>query len=557
MFRAWKLVPLFVLMAWVVAGCGPSGTPLGTQPATEPTSVSNGQSPTAVPKPENTPVSATQEDTLVYVSDISDLITLDPAMAFEPSSYAFTQATYETLLQFEGADLSSVVPGLAETWSIKDAGAKWEVTFILRADAKFASGDPVTADDVVYSVQRLIGLNGTPANLLTVNAQLGADSVSAIDPTTVLFVLPKTVSPQSFLSIVASTNPQIVDSTLVKAHEVGGDYGSAWLQDKSAGSGPYQIGHWTKDTEVLLVANPNYAGQKPALTNVLVKHVPEAVNRQTMLEKGDADIARNLSPEQIAALQGVPGVKTVTGSGLILAYVGMNTAVKPLDNAKVREALRYAIDYDGIVNDLLSGNATKVQGIIPLGLFGANPNTPFQQDVEKAKTLLQEAGLPNGFSIELLTAPVPMPGGTTGPDLAAKLQADWAMINVDVTIKNVAPVEMLGAYRDQKHQMVLIYWGPEFPDPDANVPHFTDFDLQTLAWRAGWKDPIAAKARDAALLTDSAQRAAAYMEITDYVMHNGPYIVLYQGGEQFAMRNNVNGFIWNPLGWEEISTISK
>ena len=503
------------------------------------------------------PVPATPADTLVYVGDISDLITFDPAVAFEPNSYMITQAVYERLLGFDGSDLSKVVPGLAETWTIKDADDHWEVTFALRSGAKFASGNPVTADDVVYSVERLIALNGTPANLLTVNAQLAAGSAKALDAKTVVFSLPKTASPQAFLSIVASTNPDVVDSKEVKAHETAGDFGSAWLQDKSAGSGPYRVDYWTKETEVLLVANPNYSGAKPALDKILIKHVPEATNQQTMLEKGDADFARNLSPEQIAALQGTPGVKTARGTGLVLAYVGMNTAVKPLDNPKVREALRYAIDYDGIVNDLLSGNAAVVQSIIPLSFFGANSDNPFQKDVEKAKSLLAEAGLKDGFSIELLTAPVPMPGGTTGPDLAAKLQADWADIGVTVDVKQVAPVEMLGTYRDQKHQLILIYWGPEFPDPDTNVPHFTDFDLQTLAWRAGWKDPISVKGREAALMTDPVERAAAYHDITEYVMHNGPYAILYQGSEQFAMRSYVEGFVWNPLGWEVLSSMSK
>lgn len=554
MNKALKAVMLIALLASAISGCAPAvGTPDTPVAGPESTEVPPSTSPTDVPEP----VSATPADTLVYIGDISDLITLDPALAFEPNSYMITQAVYERLLGFDGSDLSKVVPGLAETWSISDAGDYWEVTFVLRSGAKFASGNPVTADDVVYSVERLIGLNGSPANLLTVNAQLGAQSVTALDAQTVVFSLPKTASPQAFLSIVASTNPDIVDSKELKAHETGGDYGSAWLQDRSAGSGPYIVDHWTKETEVLLVANPDFAGTRPALDRILIKHVPEATNQQIMLEKGDADFARNLSPEQIAALQGTSGVKTVRGMGLVLAYVGMNTAVKPLDDPRVREALRYAIDYDGIVNDLLSGNATVVQSMIPVSFFGANTDVPFQKDVEKAKSLLAEAGLEDGFSIELLTAPVPMPGGTTGPDLAAKLQADWAEIGVTVDIKQVAPVEMLGTYRDRKHQLILIYWGPEFPDPDTNVPNFIDYDLETLAWRAGWKDSIATKGREAALLTDSGQRAAAYYDITEYVMHNGPYAILYQGSEQFAMRSNVEGFVWNPLGWEVLSSMSK
>jgi peptide/nickel transport system substrate-binding protein len=116
--------------------------------------------------------------------------------------------------------------------------------------------------------------------------------------------LPKTASVQGFLSILTFTVGGIVDSKEAKAHETGGDSGSAYLLDHSAGSGPYIIDHWTKNSEVLLKANPNYSGTKPALSGVLVKHVPESTNQQFALEKGEADIARNLSPQQISALQG-------------------------------------------------------------------------------------------------------------------------------------------------------------------------------------------------------------------------------------------------------------
>src|SRR5207244_11834678 len=122
-----------------------------------------------------------------------------------------------------------------------------------------------------------------------------------------------------------------------------------------------------------------------------VKHVPESTNQQCALEKGDADIARNLGAQQIAALQGKPGVATTSGNSLQLVYVGMNVTVKPLDNVNVREALRTAVDYDGIVKDLLKGNAKKVQGIVPAGLAGYNESTPFQADVAKAQSIMKHA----------------------------------------------------------------------------------------------------------------------------------------------------------------------
>ncbi|HYY54793.1 MAG TPA: ABC transporter substrate-binding protein [Candidatus Dormibacteraeota bacterium] len=499
-----------------------------------------------------------QAGTLVYYADVSDLISLDPAVAYEFSGVLLVHNAYETLVQFQGSDLSNLKPALATKWDIKDAGSNWQISFDLRSGAKFASGNPITADDVVYSLQRVIKLNKSPAFLFTDIAQLKADSVTASGANTVVITMPKTASPQGLLSILTFTVGSVVDSKEVKSHETGGDSGSAWLLDRSAGSGPYNIDHWTKNAEVLLKANASYGGTKPNLSQILIKHVPESTNQQFALERGDADVARNLSPQQIAAEQGKQGVTTTKGDSLQLVYVGMNVMMKPLDNVKVREALRSAIDYNGIVNDLLKGNAKKVQGIVPAGLAGHNPDAPFQQDVSKAKSLLAEGGQPNGFSTELLVPTGPAPGGAQWSDIAAKLQDDWKKIGVNVQIKQTTQAELLTTYRAQKGQLVLILWGPDFPDPDANAGPFTDYAAKSIAWRNGWNDTtIADKAKKAALITDASARNTAYKEITDYVLHNGPYAVLYQPTENFGLRSNVKGFAWNPMGYLDFAAITK
>ena len=236
----------------------------------------------------------------------------------------------------------------------------------------------------------------------------------------------------------------------------------------------------------------------------------------------------------------------------------MNTAVKPLDNPKVREALRTVVDYDGIINGLLSGNAKKVQTIIPSSLFGYNPDAPFQQDVDKAKTLLKDAGQDKGFTLELLVPTGAAPGGIAWSDLASKVQSDFSKIGVTVNIKPVAQAELLGAYRAQKGQLVMILWGPDFPDPDGNVTPWTDYAAKSIAFRNSWDDKtVAPKAHQAALETDTTKRGALYKELTDYVLHNGPYIVLYQPSQLFALRSNVKGFAWNPMGYADFWSISK
>jgi peptide/nickel transport system substrate-binding protein len=512
--------------------------------------------PSASGSPGASPSAGGAASTLVIDRNTSDLISLDPAVLYEFSAVFATHNVYETLVRFEGTDLTTPKPGLATSWDIKDAGSNWDITFKLKSGVKFASGNPLTADDVVYSVQRAIKLNKSPAFLYTDIAGLKSESIKASDPTTVVVTMPKTSSTQTFLIILTFTIGGVVDSKELKTKETGGDFGSAYLLDHSAGSGPFSVDHWTKNTEVLLKANPNYGGTKPSLSAVLFKHVPEPTNQQFALEKGDIDIANDLGSEQIAALQGKAGVTTTSADSLLLVYVGMNAMFKPLDNVKVREALRTAVDYDGIVKNLLKGNGKKVQGIVPKGLAGYNEATPFQADIAKAKSLLQEAGQAN-ITLEFLVPTGPAPGGVAWSDLAAKLKSDWAAIGVTVNIKQTTTADLLATYRAQKGQLVMINWGPDYPDPGANVNPFTDYKAKSIAFRNGWDDPIATKAHEAELISDPAKRVAAYKEITDYVLHNGPYVVLYQPTELFGLRSNVKGFNWSSIGWAELASVTK
>ncbi len=541
MFRSLRHTSIvFAVGLLVAAACSPATTPGASASAS----------------PAASPSAGGAASTLVIDRDLSDLISFDPAVLYEFSAVFATHNVYETLVKFEGTDLTTPKPSLATSWDIKDAGSNWDITFKLKSGVKFASGNPLTADDVVYSVQRAIKLNKSPAFLYTDIAGLKAESIKATDPSTVVVTMPKTSSTQTFLVILTFTIGGVVDSKEVKAKEAGGDFGSAYLLDHSAGSGPFAVDHWTKNTEVLLKANPNYGGTKPALSAVLFKHVPEPANQQFALEKGDIDIANDLGSEQIAALQGKAGVTTTSASSLLLVYVGMNALVKPLDNVKVREALRTAVDYDGIVKDLLKGNGKKVQGIVPAGLAGYNESTPFQADVAKAKSLLQEAGQAS-ITLDFLVPTGGAPGGAAWSDIAAKLKSDWAKIGVTVNIKQTTTADLLATYRAQKGQLVMINWGPDYPDPGANVNPFTDYKAKSIAYRNGWDDPIATKAHDAELISDPAKRVAAYKEITDYVLHNGPYVVLYQPNELFGLRSNVKGFNWSSIGWAELASVTK
>src|SRR3989475_260739 len=417
--------------------------------------------------PQTPSRAATASDTLVYVNDISDMISLDPAVAYEFSGVLVAQNAYDARVTFEGEDLTTIKPRLAQSWTIRDAGLTWKVTFKLRPGVKFSTGRPVTAKAVAFSFDRVIALNKSPAFLFKEVAGLNEGDTIPVGDDTVVVSLPKTASPLAFLNILTFTVGAIVDPDEAMAHQSGADRGEAWLRNHSAGAGPYVLERWDPQSRAVLVANPNYWGPKPRLSRIIIQHVPETSTQKFMLETGDADIAADLTPEQAQDMASKPDVKLQDGKLLQLVYVGMNVKQPPLDNVKVREAIRWSIDYDGIIRSLLRGGARKVQ-------------------------------------------------------------------------------------------MVMILWGPDFPDPDGNATPFSDYAAHSIAWRNQYNDMAAAAlAKQAALEPDLTKRRNLYKQLTDKVLHEGPYIVLYQPTKRFGLRQNVQGFVWNPMAYTEFRTVSK
>src|SRR5918993_869259 len=194
--RKSPLMILISLVLVILTACAPAAAPTSapeepviTEPPAEATEAPAGEA-TEAPAATEAPISV--ENTLVIDSNISDLITLDPAMVYEYSGILITHNVYQTLVTFEGSDLQTIQPGLADSWETNDAGDHWEMIFKLHPGNTFASGNPITADDVVYSFSRVFALNGPPAFLLTDVAGLTAESITAVDPETVQNNLPKT-----------------------------------------------------------------------------------------------------------------------------------------------------------------------------------------------------------------------------------------------------------------------------------------------------------------------------------------------------------------------------
>ena len=453
---------------------------------------------------------------------------------------------YETLASFIPGGDGKIVPVLADSWDIKKDGDQWAMTFKLKAAAKFASGKPVTGDDVVYSIDRAIKINKSPAFLLIDVCQIPKGSMSAPDAATFVLKIPGAVSPQVCLSVLTNSIASVVEKAAVQPNE-GADSGESWLNDHSAGSGPYALARWERTVSVILDANPNYWGTAPAIKRVIIQNTPELANLVSSIETGDVDIVKDLGAEQMKSLEGNPDITLVKGIDNQLAYLGLNASKAPFDKADVREAIRYAINYDDLVT-LLGGSAQTVQEILPIGFLGHVGATPFKQDIAKAKELLKKAGVADGTEIQFTVATGIGLGGVEWATLAAKIKDDVEKTGLKVTIQQLQGSELLKLYRAQGLQMMLYSWGPDFPDPDTNATPFSNYEAKSLAWRNGWNDPKAIELSKAAVAElDPAKRAVLYKQLVEYVQHNGSFAMLYQATRNFAVRSNIKGFIYDPV----------
>jgi len=489
------------------------------------------------------PQTSQTDEPLVFAGDFGSLRTLDPAAAYELDSFLILGNLYETLVSYD-PDTLELTGGLATDWTITAQEATWTMTFTLHPQATFASGNPVTAEDVRFSWQRAIALNQQPAFLFTEIAYLDPQQIRVVNPQTVAITLPSAANPQVILSILSFSAAAILDRQELAAHAPASD-DAAWLNQHSVGSGPYRLERWQPDEHLVLTANPNFWREPPSIQQVVLRDIADPVDLQALIASGEADIVQDLTAVQATALADHPDVQVIPAETLDLVYIGMNlTRTPPLAHPDVREALRYAINYDEL-QTLLGGHATIVQEVIPAGIPGHTGQRPFQHDPERARSLLARAGVAEGTELELLTPTGVAPGGVDWRTLAAKLQSDLAQVGLRLNVKQSD--RLLDTYRARQHELAMTVWVPDFPDPDANITPFVDAAAHSLAWRNAWESPeLADLVRQAARAQDLATRLDLYRSITERVQHEGPYAVLYQPARLFGVRRSVMGFRYVP-----------
>ncbi len=493
---------------------------------------------------------ATPKDTLVQAWQIDDIISLDPAELFEFSTTEIAGNTYERLIGYDLDDVSKMFGVVAESWTVSDDGKT--ITFKIREGRKFASGNPITAADVEFSLQRAVLLDKSPAFIITqfgITKDNVKDAIKATGDYTLDFKMDRPYAPSFALYALTSSVASVVDKKLLLEHEAGGDLGNGWLKTHYAGSGPFAIRDWRANQVVVLERNPNFSGTPTPLARVIYRHIPETATQRILLEKGDVDIARNLGPEQITALAGNADIKIQRAPKGTLYYLGLNQKNPNLAKPEVREALKYLVDYAAITDTIMKDQATVHQAFLPKGFLGAVNDTPYALDVDKAKALLAKAGLPDGFTVTMdVRSTQPITG------VAEAIQSTFAKAGVKVEIIPGDGKQTLTKYRARAHDIYIGDWGSDYQDPHSNAQTFAsnpdnkdDAASKTLAWRNAWPTPVLGPEVAAAILErDPTKRAEIYEKLQRDVMADGPFVILFQKTESAALRSDVKGFIMGP-----------
>lgn len=564
------LTIVIAILAIVGAGCTQSPTP---QPETQPEQVvqpTNTTAPigasTQAPPPtravEDTPAPEAPPDEVtgkqLIVARDFDLNTIDPHRAFEDTALIVLKAMYDQLTGLDEEDPSLIVPSLAESWDISEDGLVY--TFSIRSGVKFTSGNDLTAEDVEFSLNRLKNLMGNPSFLLD-----GVASVEATGPLTVVVTLENPDA--SFLSKTAGIYMSIVDSKLAAENGATSgpdaadtDTSQEWLDANSAGSGPFIFESWTRNQDIRFTANTDYWKGRPNVDSIILRDLKDITTQKQLLQQGDLDIAMNIDPDAAQEIQGMPGVVIQQQRGFNQVYMAI-TQIEEVNealatNQALRQAISYAIDYDGLNNLVLAGNAEQPPSIVPNGFLSADLVPLIVRDLDKANQLMVEAGYPDGISLELY-----YPNATFyGVDfnlVAQKLQADLAEVGINITPIPQATSVFNPAYRASELPMVFSYWAPDWMDPNTLIDSFAT-PSSIVAKRMGYvNEENAELSMQGMASTDREERAQIYAQIQRNLQEDAHILGMIQPKVVLAYRDNILNYKYHPIATVDLYAVDK
>ncbi len=527
------LTALFIVAGLAVA-CKPTPTPTEAPPPTEAPTEEVTEAPTEAP---------TEVEVEPLIIGTTDSVTdLDPANSYDFHTWEIHHNTMDTLLIYKPGT-TELQPGLAESYEVSDDGL--EYTFHLRQGLKFPDGTEFNADAVVWSINRVMRLEGDPNWLVT----SFVDHVEKVDDYTVKFVLQDAVG---FFPYLVATQPYSpVSPNCYPEDEFDPD-------STCGGIGRYVIKRWERDVEMELVANPDYYGEPPAYPHIIVRYFADATAMRLALESGEIDVAwKTLTPSDYKDFADNPDYNLYEGAGPYIRYICFNTSKEPFDNPLVRQAISLAIDRDAISNVVFQGTHQNLYSMVPMGMFAHVDAFP-ERDLEEAKALLADAGYTEDNPLVMDLWWTPDHYGPTEGDVAAVLKQ--ALEETGVIQVNLQSAEW-ATYTDYfgpgTMPVFLLGWYPDYLDPDNYTSPFAECgasdDLGIFYCNEDMDDLL----KRARYSTDMAEREELYKEIQELWTTEVPTIPFTQGKLLVVTQKNIGGVVLDPTLFLHYFTLTK
>jgi ABC-type transport system substrate-binding protein len=522
-------VALLMLSVLILSACQPAAAPTPTPPPV----VAPGTTPDPVqPTPVvDTPAPPAEPQTLTIASG-TDVENLNIHLVTASPSYSVLEHIYETLFYMNPE--GELEPLLAESMEPGDGN-----TFIvrLRQGISFTDGTPFNADTVKANLDWVLNPdNGAPFRFLIVNIE----EVAVIDEHTVELRLDGPFAPLgAHLShgALAMMSPALLEQ------------GPEFMAENAAGTGPYMLESWRRDEAVTLRRNPDYWGDQPAIETVVFRVIREDGARLVEIEAGTVDVAVRVPPAEAARLEADPNINVITTPGLRTIYIFFNVTEEPFTDVRVRQAVNYAVDVEAIVRDLFDGAARVSDAPFAPPIFGYSAQEPYARDLERARQLLDEAGIAQGTRVVLYH-----PTGRYIQDalVADAVRAQLREVGLDVELRTLEwPQYVPHVRRTQPEndiQFAMLGWG--VPTVDADYALFALF--HSTEHPPGFNGAFYSNPRVDQLLDeartnpDADARLRAYDEAIRIIWEDAPWLFLYSEVQITAIRTNVNGFIVHP-----------
>lgn len=486
------------------------------------------RAPSAAAQPAKQPAAAkpAASKDLVW-SDGSDIVTLDGAFVTDVVTNTLTDLIFDHLVRYK-TDMSTE-PDLAESWSVSNRNLTW--TFKLRKGVKFSSGNPVDAEAVKFSLDRIMDEKTGAANR---GVYAAVSRIEVVDPYTVKIT---TKSPfPDLLTALADRAGAIMDPAEAKKYSNPKEVGL-----HPVGSGPYMLSEWEPGVKIVLKRNPHYAGHRTVLDTITYKPVPEAGTRMAMLKSGDADIITKPVLDDLPAIQKDPSLKVLKKPGFNFIMYEMLTDKKPLDDVRVRRAINHAVDKTALAEKLLNGLATPASSTVSPGVGPSFyfPQPPLEYSPDKARRLLKEAGYPNGFEMEMWSS-----NGRYLKDreVSEAVQAYLGAVGIRAKLQSFEWATYQAKWHAPDRTMWII----------GRSAGNTDYMFTRLFSKAEWdkgannntrfQDPIVEELLVKARSTfDVKERAAFYKQIQERTWAFMPALYLYTQNIVVAQRASVSG----------------